>query len=123
VIKTMSADDTPRPPAGARAAGKRLWAAVVDRYDLEQHELVLLREAVRCVDTLDDLEAQVRRDGLMVPGNTVGTERVHPAAVEARQLRITLARVIAALRMPEHDADRPQRRTGARGVYQLPGVA
>ena len=44
-------------------------------------------------------------------------------SVEARQLRISLARLVGALRLPAGDEDdqpagrRPQRRGGARGVY------
>jgi hypothetical protein len=33
---------------------------------LEEHELTLLREAVRAVDQLDKLDAIVRKDGLAV---------------------------------------------------------
>lgn len=89
---------------------------MVDDFDLEEHELALLREAVRTVDRLDAMDAQVTVDGLMV--NTPAGPRVHPAAVEARQLRITLARLLAALRLPAGDEDaRPQRRVGVRGTY------
>lgn len=124
----MSDPKVPAPPGKARASGRRLWASVLDVYELEEHELALLREMVRTVDLLDDLDAAVRRDGLMVPGNGLST-RVHPAAVEARQLRIALARLSAALRLPageeedhQQGARRPQRRAGARGVYGIRGV-
>lgn len=110
------------PPRGLKAAGKRLWASVVDAYELEEHEAALLLEAARTVDLLDDLAALVARDGPMVGG------KMHPAAVEARQARIALARLTAALRLPageegdeQKGARRPQRRVGARGVY-LRGV-
>ncbi|MDP9392299.1 MAG: hypothetical protein M3P89_13215 [Actinomycetota bacterium] len=49
--------------------------------------------------------------------------------VEARQQRIALARILAALRLPageesEAGGDRaPQRRMGMRGVYGVSGVA
>lgn len=106
----------PGPPRGTRAAGGRLWRSVVEAYDLDEHELVLLREAVRSVDRLDELDGQVRADGVMV--RSPSGPRVHPAAVEARQLRIALARVLAALRLPSGDEEaRPQRRVGVRGVY------
>ena len=121
----MSTDSTPKPPAGTRAGGRRLWTSVVKDYDLEEHELALLTEAVRTVDLLDELDAAVRRDGPLVE-SPQGT-KAHPAAVEARQQRIALARLLAALRMPtgaedERPADsltRPQRRSGVRGTYRL----
>lgn len=82
---------------------------------------MLLVEAVRTVDLLDVLDAAVRNDGPVI--ETPQGRRAHPAAVEARQQRIALARLLAALRMPageEGDVQtsaRPQRRGRARGVY------
>jgi hypothetical protein len=80
----------------------------------------MLKQAVRCVDDLDRLDAAVRREGVVV-GTT--SPRVHPALVEARQLRLVLARVLAALRLPSGLAGKsPQRRVGVRRPY-LTGIA
>lgn len=118
----------PPAPRGAKTSGRRLWTSVLGEYELEEHELALLREMVRVTDRLDELQATVDRDGLMVPGPGL-TSRVHPAAVEARQLAIALARLGAALRLPAGDegdqqqgARRPQRRSGVRGTYGIRGV-
>jgi len=100
---------------------------VLTDFELEEFELALLREAVRTVDQLDELAKIVRREGLVV--TTKAGPRAHPALVESRQLRIALARLLAALQLPageEVDASaarRVQRRGGARGVYALPGSA
>ncbi len=116
----MSTD--PKPPTGTKAAGRRLWSSIVDSFDLDEHELVLLREAVRTVDLLADLDVIVKREGPIVE-SPQGT-RAHPAAVEARQQRI----VLAALRLPSGEegdtqpSARPQRRGGARGVYGIRAV-
>lgn len=113
----------PDPPDGAKAGGSALWTDVLGKYELEEHELALLREAVRSVDLLDDLAAVVEAEGLMIAGPH--GSKVHPAMVEARQLRIALARVLAALRLPAGEEDdpaagrRPQRRSGVRGVYGI----
>lgn len=115
--------ETPSSPPGTRAGGKRLWNSVVQRFELDEHELALLTEAVRTIDVLDRLDTMVRRDGVLVDG------RAHPALVEARQQRITLARLLAVLRLPagevgqEQATARPQRRAGARGVYGITGLA
>jgi hypothetical protein len=98
---------------------------VLQKYELEEHELALLREITRTVDLLDDLAERVAADGPVLTG-PAGT-RVHPAAVEARQLRIALARLQAALRLPsgeetEESSRRPQRRVGVRGVYGVRGA-
>lgn len=125
----MSDLKVPRAPAGFRASGRRMWSDVLGKYELEEHELALLREMCRTVDLLDSCDEQVRNDGLMVPGPG-GVPRVHPAAVEGRQLKIALARLSASLRLPageegdeQQGARRPQRRTGARGVYAIGGSA
>jgi len=114
----------PDAPEGGRAAGRRLWSSVVEEFDLEEHELALLREATRTVDLLDEVDATVRRDGAVIV-TAEGHPRAHPAAIEARQQRVTLARVLAALRMPSGDepASRPQRRVGVRGTYATGGGA
>jgi hypothetical protein len=122
----MTDQRVPPAPRGAGAAGKRLWRSILAEYELEEHELALLREMVRTVDHLDELHGLVERDGIMAG------ERLHPAMVEARQLRIALARLAAALRLPAGDEDssdakhgtrRPQRRVGVRGPYRLRGVS
>ena len=112
----------PGVPKGAGAAGRRLWKALQDEYEFEEHELVLLREAVRLTDTLTDLQAVIDEEGAVIT-DTRGERKTHPAVVEARQSRIALARVLAVLRLPSGedggDLRRPQRRSGARGTYQL----
>src|SRR2546426_911772 len=98
----------PRAPTGTKAAGKRLRRSVLANYDLDEHELTLLVQAVHVADLCDELEAVVRRDGPLVEHD----KRAHPAAVEARQQRIVLARLIVALRVPIGDQEMPSR-TGA----------
>lgn len=112
----------PAAPTGAQGAGRRLWKAVVTGFDLAEHELTLLREAVFVADVCDELQSLVHEDGAMVDG------RANPALVELRMQRILLARLLVALRVPIGDAedvgsgDRLQRR-GLRGVYGIRGGA
>lgn len=115
----------PKPPAGLASAGKRLWTSVLTAWDLEEHERALLLEAARTVDVLDRLAEIVARDGDMVA--TSQGPRMHPAVVEARQLRIAFARQVAALRLPDGESGdeslgRRQRRSGVRGMYKLRSV-
>jgi hypothetical protein len=116
-----------RCPKGLRGPGKRLWAAVQADYELDEHELVLLREAVRVVDLCDQLQAVIGEDGPVVT-DVKGNVRTHPALVELRQERLVLARLIVALRVPigvgqsSHGAPRLQYR-GLRGVQSMGPVA
>jgi hypothetical protein len=54
--------------------------------------------------------------------------KANPAAVEARQQRIALARLLAALRLPNGESGdqqsgaRPQRRVGVRTPYGIRGA-
>ncbi len=114
----MSAPE--RAPVGTGLAGRRLWGAVVQEYELEEHELLLLREAARTADLLDELEKRIKAEGAVI--ESPQGEKAHPAVVEARQQRIALARLLAALRLPAGEEEagdrRPQRRTGVRGTYR-----
>lgn len=113
----------PKPPPHTGPSGLALWESVLSGYDLEFHELALLREAVRTVDQLDKLAVAVNRDGV------VSENKVSPALVESRQLRLTLARLLAALRLPTGDEEdlpaankRPQKRSGPRAPYAIRGA-
>lgn len=116
----------PRVPGGSREPGKRLWKSIVDEFELDEHELALLLEAVRTVDVLDLLDARIRRDGPIV--SSPQGDKANPALVEARQQRIALARLLAVLRLPAGDESdrksgmRAQRRVGARGTYGIKGL-
>jgi len=119
-------ENEPSPPTGTGAAGRRLWLSVVTDYDLDEHERAVLVEAVRTVDVLDELDAAVRSEGAIVDGPQ--GSRANPAVVEARQQRVVLARLIAALRMPSGEAGDEQanarpRRRGPRGVYGVRRVS
>lgn len=115
--------EKPKPPDHLREGGLRLWTTITGEYDLEEHELVLLRAAARTVDLCDDLEGRIRREGSVI--QSPQGMKAHPATVEIRQQHIALARLMAALRMPSGDEGdqlpgrRPQRRSGARGIYAL----
>lgn len=103
-------------PKGSSPSARKLWEQVTDRFDLDEHEIGMLREACRTLTDLDALADVIARDGVM------GTDdRVHPALVEARQQRITLTRLVASLRLPEDVSldGRPQRRGAARGPYGI----
>lgn len=108
-------------PVGLRAPGRKLWRAVTDDYELGQHELSILLEAARTVDSLDALEKIVRDEG--VTNVSPQGVRAHPALVEARQQRVTLAKLVASLRIPLDDAEEagrlPQKRVGVRAVSSI----
>lgn len=111
----MSALKVPAAPPGSGRAGKRLWRGVLEAFELQPYELELLREAVRTADQLELLDVVAKKDGPMA--ETSQGPRVHPAIVESRQLRLTLARLLATLRLPDDQGEVPQRRGAARAPY------
>jgi hypothetical protein len=112
--------DIPKAPTGAGPAGRRLWRSVLSEFDLAEHELALLRQAVHVADLCAALQATVEREGMVLDG------RMHAAMVELRQQRVLLARLVVALRVPLGDEDAGPGRTqyrGTRGVYGIRGLA
>lgn len=105
-------------PKGLQAAGRALWRSITDTYDLDPHEQLALEQAARCADRLAALHAIVDAEGVTVEDPKRGTEIAHPALVEARQQQIVQTRLLTALRLPDSDGVRPQRR-GTRGTYRL----
>jgi len=120
----MSTPNAPEPPANAGPAGKRLWKMVQAEYSLSGADLVLLEQAVLVRDELDQLETLVRASGPLIKDKD-GLPIGNPASVQHRLLVITLARLMAAIRVVgdetgvERDPTRPQHRSGVRGVYPL----
>lgn len=111
-----------RTPPGLKAGGKKLWKAVTDEFELGEHELSVLLEASRTVDALDALEKIVRSEG--VTHVSPQGVRAHPALVEARQQRVTLAKLVASLRIPLDDDQEAGRYAQQRsGVRAIKGVA
>lgn len=108
-----------RPPASDFGVSSQTTPFTTGRFELEQHELQLLVKAVRTTDLLTQLEDAVRRDGALI--TTLQGLRAHPGAVEARQQRLVLARLLAALHLPADEDEAEQRagRGGPRGPYTL----
>jgi hypothetical protein len=113
-----STNTTPRAPASAAlgAPGRTLWREITSSIDFDPQELAVLVEACRVKDRLDILDGVIRADGVTV-ASPQGL-KAHPALTESRQQQLTLARLLAALRIPDDEDKRPQRRGGGRGVYR-----
>src|SRR5262249_14239502 len=94
----MSPESRPRPPAGLRVAGKALWKAVVDQYELAPWELHLLEVAA----THKDLwSARVR-------------DRSQRGRAEARAEAIVVSRLLRELRLTQAEENRPPDLAGGR---------
>lgn len=104
-------------PDNAGSAGVALWDSITGAFDLEPHELSVLAQVIKVADRIAALDAVVDEQGVVCDDPKRGSV-AHPALVESRQQRVTLARMLTALRLPDTDDKRPQRR-GMRGVYSI----
>lgn len=89
---------TQRTPNGLGSAGKKLWSTVTDGFDLGEHELLVLLEACRTADTLNELEEDRKTHGSVI--DSPHGKKANPAVVEARQQRLVLAKLLASLAIP-----------------------
>jgi hypothetical protein len=107
------------------ARGTRLWASLTAQDASLEDELNPQREtaltACRAADRLETLEKLAAVTDVVVEGRTGPV--THPVHVEVRQAAALLARLVAALRLPdEATGKRPQKRQ-VRGVQKPSAVS
>lgn len=111
----LSTTRATRAPKELASTGKKLWNRVLKEFELADHEELVLLQACRIADNLDRLQLDLGT-GTMLLESSQGS-RIHPAAVEARQQSLALAKIMASLRIPFGDEDaQPQKRSGVRGA-------
>lgn len=103
----------PRAPAGLRTAGRRLWRQMVDVYELDPSEQTALESACRTADELADLQAVLAEVSTPTVAGSKGQTRVHPLYAEVRQHRLALARLLAAIDLPDDAAGAGASRSAA----------
>ncbi|MFZ1114232.1 MAG: P27 family phage terminase small subunit [Propionibacteriaceae bacterium] len=97
----MPEQPQPKPPAGLRATGKRLWTSVQADYVLSPAETAVLAEACRTWDELERLEEAVRELDSFVVKGSMEQDRMHPLLGEVRAHRSLLAKLGAELNLPD----------------------
>lgn len=98
--------------------GKKMWDEITRNNTLSYPEQVILTQVCRCSDRLDEIQAEMTGQSLLVESK--GQFVTNPLMVEFRMQSQLLTKMIAQLRIPDEVADdvpRPQRRGGARGSY------
>jgi hypothetical protein len=92
---------TPAAPRGLDVAGRRLWRAVADGYDLGPDELQRLREAAFVADELERLRAALRDAPSLITIGSQGQPKPHPLLAQARAHRVVLDRLLTGLNLPD----------------------
>jgi hypothetical protein len=91
-----------------------LWESVNREFVLAPHESELLRQACKTVDVVEELQAIVAANGLMVRTG-FETSRPHPVLPELRAQQASYARLVKALKLPLGVQDDQARGSRARG--------
>jgi phage terminase small subunit len=119
---TQDPKDRPKPPKGLQSAQRRLWAAIVEAFELEDHHLRTLESACRELDRAERAEAAIAEQGEYVE-DRYGAPKAHPAVAVARSSRLAAARLLRELgleddvqvdvrRLPRSRGYRPYDRKG-----------
>jgi P27 family predicted phage terminase small subunit len=108
---------TPAAPSHLSPTRKRLWKSVLAMYDLEAHELELLRLACEALDRGDEARQAIAKDGAYLT-DRYGGMKAHPATAIERDARIGAARLFRELGLPSDETVNPlalgRRRGGGR---------
>jgi hypothetical protein len=102
----------PRAAPGLRGAGRKLWRAVTNSFELRPDELVTLEAAARMADELTDMQAALIGASVLVSGSA-GQETVNALFRETRSHRLALGRLLAQLGLAEADSDAGLRKSSA----------
>ncbi len=91
-----------KPPAGLGKAGKRVWGLIHAEFQLDARELLVLEQAARQADAVAALELEIAEAGLVGRGSR-GQLRLSPTVSELRQARLSVAKLLRDLALPDHD--------------------
>lgn len=114
--RPLRADGPPpatAPPPTHLARSVDLWASTVEAFDLEPHQLELLRRACEASDVADEARATLAADGITFAGAD-GSPRAHPAVAIERDARLAVARLLRELRLDDAPAPDPRPPRGGR---------
>lgn len=81
-------------------SGRKIWAAVTERYDLRADELRILEDACSEADVIDLLRGELATSGLTARGS-MGQPVANPLLSEIRQHRTVLGSLMRQLKLPE----------------------
>jgi hypothetical protein len=112
----------------SRGRGADLHAQITDAHTLSPDQLVILEEACRTADRLDQLDAIIQGKGVLelmhfrsMDGDSDDTRTVvmtvDGVLSEARQQQNILKQLLVSLRLPDAATGKKPQARGARGAY------
>jgi uncharacterized protein with von Willebrand factor type A (vWA) domain len=95
-------NNSSKPPAGLGKAGKRVWGSILREFQLDARELLVLEQAGAQADAVEALELEIASAGLVSRGSR-GQPRLSPTVSELRQARLSVAKLLRDLALPDRD--------------------
>jgi hypothetical protein len=108
-IQQMSANPQQRPPKGLARAGRAKWREATQQYVFDPAESAVLLQICRVLDHLERLECESAASPAVVKGSR-GQPVVSPILQEIRLQSVALAKLVAALDLPDPKATTPRRK-------------
>jgi hypothetical protein len=111
-------EESPKPPDGLEAAGRRLWDSVTATFVLNAGEIAILGQAAATADEIVLLEAELRSSALVVAGYA-GQPRPNPLIKILQDHRLLLRRLVDSLALPDEGEEsglRPGQRHARRAA-------
>lgn len=107
----MSVIPRPKTPNGLEKAGKRLWRAVLDEFDLDARELLVLEQADgRRTRSPPSRPRSRPRDSSPVARR--GSFGLSQTVTELRRARLAVSRLLGGLALPDSDEELAASRRG-----------
>lgn len=91
-------------PKGLKTAGRKLWKATVESFELRQDEQEVLRAVCAEADLIARMEEELAGAPLTVKGS-MGQLVPHPLVTELRQHRATMATLLRGMKLPDEAGD------------------
>lgn len=89
---------SPDAPKHLSKTGKAMWISIVAEYQLETHQLEILRLLCECLDRLEVCRRRLKKDGLFIRDRFEQT-KAHPALAEEREHRVLVMRLARELNL------------------------
>lgn len=104
---------TDQQPTNLGARGKAFWTEIASKFSLRADERRILEDACREMDLIERMDRELRSAELTIDGSR-GQGVVNDLVKEIRQHRALLARLLAALKLPDELAQGESRSSSAR---------
>ena len=109
----MTTANRPRTPPGLGKDGRKFFKQAVEDFNIERHNLEILKQACKCLDDLSLYEETIESKGRFYT-DRYGQPKEHPAVTATRQTRGLFQRLVREIgfNLADQSESRPPRKGG-----------